>query len=176
MYSLLTKRYRRDKRRPEDGIGVFSAPKVPQGSRPLRHRLCLVSTAFQVAAVADSSWALSDEDLIGLFNECKSDPCDTDWWRASRAFSILGLLTVILSLFLGLVHVVLPDRPIILLLASVSCGVSVLFLVIEGGISLQSRTDRDSTSVTFGVDIVLSVFACGFSFFSALLYLMGRTH
>lgn len=54
--------------------------------------------------------------------------------------------------------------------------VSVLFLVIEGGISLQSRTDRDSTSVTFGVDIVLSVFACGFSFFSALLYLMGRTH
>lgn len=43
MYSLLTKPYRPsfrgDKRRPEDGIGVFSAPKVPQGSCPLRHRL-----------------------------------------------------------------------------------------------------------------------------------------
>lgn len=76
--------------------GCFLHPRCPKDPVLCAIVLCLMSTAFQVAAVADSSWALSDDDLIGLFNECKSDPCDTG--REYLEFKRYAFLLTVVSL------------------------------------------------------------------------------
>ncbi|PVD32076.1 hypothetical protein C0Q70_07504 [Pomacea canaliculata] len=158
--------------------------KVPNIPICVAVACCGVALIFQIVAVAGTGWVVSESGQFGLFRVCASGVCveitsslSSDWWKAVQAFSIMGLLTILGSLALGILHFFKENNKELASAGIACCCVSVIFLIIElavfgaemvvGGRSVLGTTQ-------YGYGFILSVIACILSAIAAVLFGVGK--
>ncbi|XP_025091237.1 epithelial membrane protein 1-like [Pomacea canaliculata] len=158
--------------------------KVPKIPVCVAIACCGVALVFQLVAVGGSGWAVNKqaEIEIGLFRTCFRGECNDiqsskqpDWFRATQAFSILGLLAIAGSLAVGILHAVLENTRVLCLLAIASCAASVVALLIEVAVFGGEMGDeiRATKDVSFGYGFILSIIACILSVGAAACFALG---
>ncbi|XP_025091109.1 uncharacterized protein LOC112562226 isoform X1 [Pomacea canaliculata] len=158
--------------------------KVPKIPVCVAIACCGVALVFQLVAVGGSGWRVDKEAEIesGLFRGCAYGFCSNipssempDWFRATQAFSILGLFAIAGSLAVGILHAVLENTRVLSILAIGSCAASAGALLIEVAVYGGEMGDfiRAAEGDSFGYGFILSIIACILSVGAAVCFALG---
>ncbi|PVD32078.1 hypothetical protein C0Q70_07506 [Pomacea canaliculata] len=158
--------------------------KVPKIPVCVGIACCGVALVFQAIAVGGTGWVVNKKtnEETGLFRYCSGHFCFNiessimaDWFRATQAFSILGLFAITGSLAVGILHAVLENTRVLSLLAIGSCAASFGALLIEVAVfgSEMGETIIATAGARFGYEFILSIVACVLSVGAAVCFALG---
>ncbi|XP_025092705.1 uncharacterized protein LOC112563158 [Pomacea canaliculata] len=163
---------------------AFKVPKIPVC---VAIAYCGVALVFQLVTVAGAGWLVipggcdgNKTRSVGLFPRYQNDlrflveySEYSEWWTVCQVFSLLGLLAIVESLCIGILHCFLENTSVLSPHALAACAAAETFLIIELVVFDSMMRDINQNVFTTGSGFICSVIASVLIFDAAVQFIVG---